>query len=103
MELFVLERTRWSQLSPSTRPSSSYVELSINYNILANTVCKDNTEEAYHIEITETSVTVSAKTSAGIFYGVQVNTNTELIDPWTLRVIRDYNYLDTGSRQYTFL
>ncbi len=72
--LCVSERTSWSQMSPSSRPSRNYVELSINHNILANTACKDNTEEAYHIEITGSHVTVGAKTSTGIFYGVQVST-----------------------------
>ncbi len=83
--LCVSERTSWSQMSPSSRPSRNYVELSINYNILANTACKDNAEEAYHIEITQSHVTVSAKTSTGIFYGVQVS--TLLTDQMTNRIL----------------
>ena len=55
-------------------PTSKFVSLVLDPNALDGTDCATNVSEAYHIEVSENppSVVITAVTSTGIFYGIQV-------------------------------
>ena len=73
MCLLIEDKRGWEVVA--IEPTSKFVSLVLDPNALDDTECADNVTEAYHIEVTENppSVVISAVTSTGIFYGIQVD------------------------------
>ena len=72
MCLLIEDKRGWEVVANA--PASKFVSLVLDPDALDGTECANNVSEAYHIEVAEDtqSVVISAVTSTGIFYGIQV-------------------------------
>ncbi len=78
---FLAARTNWAIVNQE--PVNKYVSLVLDPDteVFQGTPCARNTEEAYHVmtEQDAQKVTITAATSAGVFYGVQVGAMAEVV------------------------
>lgn len=74
VQLWFPEQTGW-QIT-GTAPNTKFVSLVLDENtdVFADTGCENNEAEAYSVvaDVDSSSVVVTAKTNAGVFYGIQV-------------------------------